>query len=217
MPCSNVTASEAAFHGVPLLPANDCSHVHLMVDEADDIDISDGNRISYIIGRGVNGPKAGQVSLRQVRRLLRAAETKIVLAHRGVAALERLNGQLPILINGNLETWEETAEEIDDIFLGDAEIKRRSYSITANPRGGELPVVTDDGDMILDVDFYGSLKLFGDEAAYEEIAATIESVQGVITHGLVVAEADAAIVGLGNDCQSEIMHVGRGKALGEKV
>lgn len=223
VPCSNVIASEAAFHGVPLLRPEDCDFVNLMVDEADDIDVSDGNCIAYVVGRGINGPQAGHVSLPQLRHLLGVAQRKIVLAPPPgpssaiTPPLERLKGQVPIVIQGDLDTWEETAEEIDDIFLGDAEVKRRSYSATANPRGGEHPVVTHEGHMILDVDFYGPLKLFGEEVPYEDIAATIESVPGVITHGLVVGVADAAIVRLGKNSQSEIMHVGRGEALQKEV
>lgn len=48
----------------------------------------------------------------------------------------RLNCALPVAIDG--EEWEETAENLDDIFLGDAEIWRRPSSGTANPRRAGL-------------------------------------------------------------------------------
>lgn len=34
--------------------------------------------------------------------------------------MSRLQGNVPVLVSG--ETWEDTAEELDDLLLGDAEI-----------------------------------------------------------------------------------------------
>jgi len=97
----------------------------------------------------------------------------------------RLAGEVPVEICGDEDNWEETAEQLDDIFLGDAEIRRRSTHEGAGPRG-DLPVVTSDGHMILDIQFYEGIKLFGEDADYERIAEEIEAVDGVVAHGLVV-------------------------------
>jgi ribose 5-phosphate isomerase A len=107
----------------------------------------------------------------------------------------RLSGDVPIAIEGQDDTWEDIAECLDDIFLGDAELRRRSFDPSANPRGGSSPVVTDEGLMLIDVQFCEGLKLFGDASApYKEITREIESVHGVVAHGLVVGQAEVAVV-----------------------
>lgn len=44
------------------------------------------------------------------------------MTHMVAVQVEYLGGSLPVLIDEG--DWEETAEEIDDIFLGDAEVSR---------------------------------------------------------------------------------------------
>ena len=90
--------------------------------------------------------------------------------------------------------WEEIAEELDDMFLGDAEVRRRSVKPEAGPRGGDAPVITGEGNFLLDVQFYDGLKLFGEDAEYGKIAEEIGAVAGVVAHGLVVGKAAAAVV-----------------------
>jgi ribose 5-phosphate isomerase A len=91
------------------------------------------------------------------------------------------------------DDWEETAEEIDDLFLGDAEVARRSFDPDANPRGGQSPVVTGNMHMILDVAFYEGLKLIGKPVSYEEIIQEIENVPGVVAIGLVTGASRAIL------------------------
>lgn len=105
--------------------------------------------------------------------------------------MQHLDGELPVIIEGDETTWEETAEELDDLFLGDAEVRRRSFLPDAGPRGGDAPVVTPEGHYVLDIQFYEGLKLYGEDAEYREIAAEIEKVPGVVTHGLIVGAENA--------------------------
>jgi ribose 5-phosphate isomerase A len=109
---------------------------------------------------------------------------------------QRLGGKVPVAIDADPDTWEETAEELDDIFLGDAELWRRSFNESANPRGGDNPVVTAEGHMLIDIQFYPDkgIQLFGETADYHEVAHEIESVPGVVAHGLVVGQATAAVL-----------------------
>jgi ribose 5-phosphate isomerase A len=100
------------------------------------------------------------------------------------------------LIEADEEVWEDVAEELDDIFLGDAEIRRRSVLPDAGPRGGNSPVITTDGAYVLDIQFLdGGLRLFGKEESYDKIVTEIESVDGVLEHGLVVGVATKAVIG----------------------
>ena len=105
-------------------------------------------------------------------------------------------------------SWEEAAEALDDLFLGDAELWRRPQDPreSANPRGGRAPLVQPDGTTIVDVRFYEGLCLFGDaDAAYSRIQLEIEAVGGVVATGLFVGKATAAVVpaaGGGGDSSS---------------
>jgi len=91
------------------------------------------------------------------------------------------------------DEWEETAEEIDDLFLGDAEVARRSFDLNANPRGDQSPVVTGDMHMILDVAFYEGMKIMGKSVSYEEIIQEIQNVPGIVAIGLVTGTSRAVL------------------------
>lgn len=190
-----MTASEAAFHGVPLTSIADYAGndlvINVMVDVANELDTEN---LSYIVGRGENGPQAGQPSLPRLRQLLDYTNLHVAVVERPENCTTRLGGHIPVLIDGDEQTWEGTAEELDDIFLGDAEIRRRSLNPDAGPRGGDSPVVTSDGHSVLDIQFYDGLKLFGEDASYKAIQDEIESVAGVVAHGLVVDKTVFAVV-----------------------
>jgi ribose 5-phosphate isomerase A len=96
-----------------------------------------------------------------------------------------------------IAAWEETAEELDDLFLGDAELWRRPQDPqeSANPRGGRSPLIQPDGTTIVDARFYEGLVLFGDASAgYEKILEEVGGVEGVVATGLFVGKATAAVV-----------------------
>lgn len=207
IPSSDVSASEAAFLGVPLTTIEDVNgNVDLMVDVADELDLEN---LAYIVGRGDNGPQANQPSLPRVRQLLEKARVRVVVVDIAKTG-RRLGGSVPVLIEANEDIWEDIAEELDDIFIGDAEIRRRSVNPDAGPRGGNSPVITTDGNMVLDVQFLEGLKLFGKDEIYDRIVAEIETVDGVLEHGLVVGVARKAVVGtvvvsaIGEDGQEEV-------------
>lgn len=118
-----------------------------------------------------------------------------------------LGGKVPVAMRyEDKETFEELAEELDDVFLGDAEVWRRGAELDANPRGGKNPYVSPDGNYtIIDLVFNDPLEkppkrwrdgfvLFGKKASASKIAAELFSVDGVAAHGLVLG-ADVAYVG----------------------
>ncbi|GAX75501.1 hypothetical protein CEUSTIGMA_g2944.t1 [Chlamydomonas eustigma] len=187
VPSCNAAASSAAFHGVPLCTLDQLGKkVDVAFEEVDMIDMSQNAAV-----KGVNAlPQQPQIlALRE----LAEQSSKYVLLVEADQVVDRLHGTLPLVIEGG-EDWEEPAEELDDIFLGDAELWRRPMAGTANPRGGDNPYVSPEGHNIVDVRFEGSFKLFGEEQTYQSIVEEINGVQGLISHGLLLNMADAVIV-----------------------
>jgi len=117
IPSSDVSASEAAFLGVPLTTIDDVNgNVDMMIDVSDEIDLEN---LAYIVGRGENGPQANQASLPRVRQLLAAARDRVVVADIAKTG-RRLGGSVPVLIEADEELWEDIGEELDDIFIGES-------------------------------------------------------------------------------------------------
>jgi ribose 5-phosphate isomerase A len=85
---------------------------------------------------------------------------------------------------------------------------------TANPRGGEEPLVTEEGYTIIDVRFYEGLKLYGEDAGYGAIAAEMGAVEGVVTHGLFLGLASAAVVAREGAAEPELVELQRLSASG---
>ncbi|KAK9822915.1 hypothetical protein WJX74_004327 [Apatococcus lobatus] len=191
IPGSDLTASEAAFQGVPLTALALVDQVDVMLTEADELDTSE-HPMSFVTGR-IQAPQ--QPQLLKTRMLIDHSEKVVAILAREQKARGRLGNALPIVIEGG-ENWEEAAEELDSMFLGDAEVWRRpsSSSGISNPRGEPFPYTSPEGHAILDVRFYGSFKLDGKQVPYEELLTAIEGVPGVVTHGLFHKAASAAVL-----------------------
>lgn len=66
---------------MPLATLEDASgRVDVVVDCANQVDASPGGGLAYIVGRGQNGPQAGQPSMPRLRALLDGAQQRVVLA-----------------------------------------------------------------------------------------------------------------------------------------
>ncbi|XP_020553841.1 probable ribose-5-phosphate isomerase 4, chloroplastic isoform X1 [Sesamum indicum] len=113
IPTSVDSASEAAKAGVPLDQYRDSSKIDLAFDDAD---VIEEESLAAVIGRQ---KMQGGESIIQEKTILRAAGKLILIAtakqYQGV-----IDGSIPVLIKSI--NWLETAEEIDDLFLGDAEV-----------------------------------------------------------------------------------------------
>lgn len=93
---------------------------------------------------------------------------------------------------------------MDDIFLGDAEIWRRSNDPDAGPRGGPNPYVSPEGLAIIDIKFYDQgLSFESKEVDYGRLAGIIDEVPGVESHGLVVGADYVITVPFNNDDNEE--------------
>lgn len=86
-------------------------------------------------------------------------------------------GSIPVLVQAL--NWMETAEEIDDLFLGDAEVWRRSSIGQAGPTGGDFPFITREGHNVLDVIFTSPIQ------SLAEVAEGLDKVDGVVDHGVI--------------------------------
>lgn len=90
----------------------------------------------------------------------------------------QLDGPIPVLVKtGN---WMETAEEIDDLFLGDAEVWRRpTYGGHADPLGGNFPLVTREGHHVLDVIFTSPITFLA------QVGKSLDEIDGVVDNGVI--------------------------------
>lgn len=99
-----------------------------------------------------------------------------------------VEGSIPVLIkSGN---WIDTAEEIDDLFLGDAEVWRRPSVGTTGPSGGDFPLVTKEGYHILDVIFTTPIQDLG------KVAEGLDQIAGVVDHGIICNTTSYAVIAL---------------------
>jgi len=202
-----VSASECAFQGLPMAYLSDGAAVDVVVEEVAQVDIEQPGMPFVPWCADIECNTASQPQLVTTRKLLRTGAKRIIIADsvRKVRA-DRLEGALPVVIacGEDGSAWEETAEELDDIFLGDADLWRRPANAEeaedTDPRGGKNPLVAADGTTVVDIRFYGPFRMYEEEKDYAEIAKEIESVPGVVAHGLMLGVTDVLLVpGEGGD------------------
>ncbi|KAG5235861.1 hypothetical protein OIU78_025415 [Salix suchowensis] len=170
VPMSVTSASEAAKAGIPLDGYQDSSQIDFAFDDAD---IIEEETLVAIIGRQKS---QADESIIQEKSILSAAK-KLVFMITGNKYLGSLEGSIPVLVQAL--NWMETAEEIEDLFLGDAEVWRRSSIGQADPMGGDFPLITRDGHNVLDVIFTSPIQ------SLAEVAESLDKVDGVVDHGVI--------------------------------
>ncbi|KAJ8763844.1 hypothetical protein K2173_003626 [Erythroxylum novogranatense] len=179
VPTSMYSASEAAKAGIPLDQYQYCSRIDFAFDDAD---IVEEETLTAVIGR--RKPQCDE-SIIQEKSILNAAN-KLVFMITEKQYKGGLDGSIPVLIQSL--NWMEIAEEIDDLFLGDAEVWRRPYTGQAGPTGGDFPVVTREGHNILDVIFTSPIQ------SLAEVAESLAKVKGVVDHGVVFKSPCTAVI-----------------------
>eukprot|EP00850_Spirogloea_muscicola_P004043 SM000017S02783 [mRNA] locus=s17:203132:206467:+ [translate_table: standard] len=163
VPMSSLGAAEAAKSGVPLTSLEACPQLAFAFDDADLV--QEGTLYAVIGRKGVPGGEP--IAARKA--IARAAAQLVLIINEG-KFVERLSGSIPVQIMQ--DDWLDTAEEVDDCFLEDAEaIARRSRSYgrrqPARHRAGALP----------------------------DVASTLENIPGILAHGLYLDIAYGAAVG----------------------
>ncbi|KAL2341613.1 hypothetical protein Fmac_009553 [Flemingia macrophylla] len=199
IPMSVASASEAAKAGIPLDTYKDSSQIDFAFDDADAVE--EGTLVAIIGRRKLQGDE----SIIQEKSILNAA-SKLVFIIEDTQYKDGLEGSIPVLIQSL--NWLATAEEIDDMFLGDAEVWRRPCIGQAGPLGGDFPLVTREGHNVLDVIFTSPIESLGKFCMCDScfkcqssvfslihstdlvlpaagVAKSLDRVDGVVDHGVI--------------------------------
>ena len=161
----------AAELGIPLLSLNAVSRIDLAIDGADEVDPS----FQLIKGGGACHVQEKLVAARAERFVVVVDSTKLV---------ERLNLDFLLPVEVLPGAWRQVQQRLS-AMSGKAELRME------NRKAG--PVVTDQGNLVLDVRFDGGI------ANPLDLERTINNIPGVLENGLFVNLAHEVLVGEVND------------------
>jgi ribose 5-phosphate isomerase A len=204
VPSSLLAAKELALRGLsPLVDVDDLQAIDIVFIQPSETavyynEITETKNIVAVLDRQQTPI---QPSIIQTKKVLRKSLKTIVLTEH---FRNFIGGSVPVELG--IENWQEIAEELDDCFLGDAEVWRRGNSgqEQSHPMGGANPYISPDGlSTIVDLKFEDALKggryskgfvLAGEDCSPFQIQAEIESCGGedVLAHGLFLT-ADCAL------------------------
>ncbi|KAK6797126.1 hypothetical protein RDI58_004828 [Solanum bulbocastanum] len=185
----------------------------------DEADIMEEETLAAIVGRR---KLQGDDSIIKEKTILEAAD-QLIFIIKEKQFKGGVEGSIPVLIKS--VNWLETAEEIDDLFLGDAEVWRRPAIGYAGPLGGDFPLVTKEGHNILDVIFTSPMESLGISPSLNyffatlllnlfdanclpsivhmtvEVAKILDQIDGVVEHGVIFRKPCTAIITSENELQ----------------
>ena len=162
VPTSRETAELAAEHGIPIVTEL-VGPIDLAVDGADEVDPA----LNLIKGRGG--------ALFREKIVAAAARRFVVVVDESKLVRRLGEGVLPVEVLPFL--WRTTAERVT------------ALGVSLTVRGGEeVPYITDNGNLILDLIVDGGLKNPG------ELAAELKKITGVVEHGLFIGMTDTCVV-----------------------
>ncbi|CAN6315569.1 unnamed protein product [Urochloa humidicola] len=148
-----------------------------------DAEVIEEGTLAAVIGR--RKTESGEPSFMLEKAMVTSAD-KLAFITGNDKYLTGVEGSIPVLVkSGN---WIDTAEEIDDLFLGDAEVWRRPSFGTAGPLGGDHPLVTKEGHHILDVIFTTPIPDLG------QVAEKLDKIDGVVDHGIICSSQSYAVI-----------------------
>lgn len=180
MPTSVGSASEAQKAGIPLHQYEDSSQIDFAFNDADIMEVGS---LNAVIGRN---RLQGEESIIDEKKILDVAEN-LVLMITEKQYKSAVEGSIPVLVKSI--SWMDTAEEIDDLFIGDAEVWRRpSIGGHTDPMGGNFPLVTKEGHNILDVIFTSPISNLA------EVAKLLNDIEGVAGHGIITKTPCTAVI-----------------------
>ncbi|KZR84881.1 Ribose-5-phosphate isomerase A [Synechococcus sp. MIT S9509] len=161
----------AAELGIPLRSLNAVDRIDLAIDGADEVDPS----FQLIKGGGACHVQEKLVAARAERFIVVVDSTKLV---------ERLNLEFLLPVEVLPGAWRQVQQQLA-AMNGKAELRM------ANRKAG--PVVTDQGNLVLDVRFEGGI------SGPVDLERSINNIPGVLENGLFVNLADEVLVGEIND------------------
>lgn len=161
---------------IPLTTLDAVSGIDLAIDGADQVSTDEAEARAGDLIKGGGGAHTRE-------KLVDAAADRFVVVADSSKLVDRLEGPVPLAVLPEAHTV--VAEAVRDQG-GQPELRE-----AANKDG---PVVTDDGNLVLDCGF-GSIE----EPA--RLAAELSSIPGVVEHGLFVEMADATYVGTESDVE----------------
>ena len=152
---------------IPLLDLTSVSQIDLAIDGADEVDPG----FQLIKGGGACHVREKLVASKANQLLIVVDETKIV---------QNLNRSFPLPVEVLPNAWKQVQEVL-------SKMEGNSTLRMANKKAG--PVVTDQGNLILDVFFNEGIK------KTKEIEMSINNIPGVLENGLFVDLTDKVLVG----------------------
>ncbi|WP_412778392.1 ribose-5-phosphate isomerase RpiA [Prochlorococcus marinus] len=152
---------------IPLIDLASVSQIDLAIDGADEVD----PRFQLIKGGGACHVREKLVASKANRLLIVVDETKLV---------QNLNQSFPLPVEVLPNAWKQVEEVI-------SEMKGSSSLRMATKKAG--PIVTDQGNLILDVFFDGGIK------NPKDIELSLNNIPGVLENGLFVDLTDKVLVG----------------------
>ena len=153
--------------GIPLIDLSSVPKIDLAIDGADEVD----PRFQLIKGGGACHVREKLVASKADRLLIVVDETKLV---------QNLNLSFPLPVEVLPNAWKQVQEAI-------SEMNGNSTLRIATKKAG--PVVTDQGNLILDVLFNDGIK------SPKNIEMTLNNIPGVLENGLFVDLTDKVLVG----------------------
>uniref|UniRef100_A0A0E0KJR4 ribose-5-phosphate isomerase n=1 Tax=Oryza punctata TaxID=4537 RepID=A0A0E0KJR4_ORYPU len=187
IPSSMISASEAEKAGIQVSNYEEGTQIDFAFTDAD---IIEEDTMTAVIGR--RKTESGEPSFMEEKGIVKSAgKLAFIIGHEKY--VKGVEGSIPVLVKS--ANWIDTAEEIDDLFLGDAEVWRRPSIGTAGPLGGDFPLVTKEGHHVLDVIFTTPIPDLG------KVAESLEKIAGVVDHGIVSSIPSYVVVALNGEVQ----------------
>ena len=166
IPTSEKTAGQAQSLNIPLATLGDYTQIDVTIDGADEVELG---TLNLIKGGGGNQLREKIVAAATVRLVIVVDESKIV---------QQLGTRAKVPVEVAQFGWQATARKLND--LGGNPDLRMS--------GEGQPLVTDGGNYILDCHF-------GPIASGAALQRELDSVVGVVEHGLFIGMTSLVVVG----------------------
>lgn len=165
IPTSEQTADQARSLGIPLATLGDYPQIDVTIDGADEVELG---TLNLIKGGGGNHLREKIVATASLRLIIAVDESKVV---------SRLGTRARVPVEVAQFGWQATARHLTDL----------KATPTLRLRSESEPFVTDGGNYILDC-------AFGMIDSPDALQRELDSVVGVIEHGLFIGMASLVVV-----------------------